>query len=153
MPMLADSQTIINTVHEFCRAFDQRDWPMLLRCLATEIATDYSSFRGTPPARMTAKEFVAQRQSALARLVTQHLSLNHLVEFSGEQATCRFDFVIHRWPVDTADTRFFRTFGYYDFVLQRATSAPHGWCIASITQHALHSEGSAELHGAHRPVA
>ncbi len=97
---------------------------------------------------MTNDEFVALRQAALAKLVTQHLSLNHLVTFSGEQAQCRFDFVIHRWPLDPADSRFFHTYGYYDFVLRRAPNTSHHWIIESITQHALHNEGSPELHGA-----
>jgi len=146
----SDRQDVVDTVHEFCRAFDMRDWAALRRCLAASLMTDYSSFRGTPPARMTNDEFVALRQTALARLVTQHLSLNHLVAFAGEQARCRFDFVIHRWPLDTADSRFFHTFGYYDFVLRRAPNAPHYWIIESITQHVLRNEGSPELHGAHR---
>ncbi|MEO5803658.1 MAG: nuclear transport factor 2 family protein [Verrucomicrobiota bacterium] len=150
MPNQSDHQNVVSTIHEFCRAFDVRDWTALRRCLAANLATDYSSFRGTPPTRMTADEFVALRQSSLAELVTQHLSFNHLVTFNGEQAQCRFDFVIHRWPQDKADVRFFHTFGYYEVVLHRAPAAGHGWVIESITQHALRNEGNPELHGAHR---
>lgn len=153
MPNQPDHQDVVDTVHEFCHAFDMRDWATLRRCLAANLATDYSSFRGTPPCRMTAEEFVALRQSNLAGLITQHLSLNHLVEFTGEQAGCRFDFIIHRWRQDAADSRFFHTFGYYDLVLYRAPNAPHNWAIESITQHALRSEGSPQLHGAHFPAA
>jgi hypothetical protein len=145
----ADQQNVVGTIHEFCRALDVRDWQALRRCLAANLATDYSSFRGTPPARMNADEFVALRQSSLAGLITHHLSLNHLVEFAGEHARCRVDFVIHRWPQDPADTRFFHTFGYYDFVLHRAANAPYGWILETITQHALRSEGTPALHGAH----
>src|ERR1700685_95961 len=125
MPNQSDHRDVIDTVHEFCRAFDLRDWASLRRCLAANVATDYSSFRGTPPSRMTAEEFVALRQSNLAGLVTQHLSLNHLVVFTSEEASCRFDFVIRRWPQDKTDARFFHTFGYYDLMLQRAPDAPH----------------------------
>jgi SnoaL-like domain len=150
MPSQSDQQDVVGTVHEFCRAFDTRDWAALRCCLAASLMTDYSSFRGTPPMRMTNDEFVALRQKALAGLVTQHLSLNHLVAIAGEQARCRFDFVIHRWPLDSADSRFFHTFGYYDFVLRRAPNAPHHWLIESIIQHVLRNEGSPELHGAHR---
>jgi hypothetical protein len=150
MPNQPDHQDVVDTVHEFCRAMDMRDWARLRRCLAANLATDYSSFRGTPPAGLTAEEFVMLRESGLAGLVTQHLSLNHLVVFTGEQAGCRCDFMIHRWPEDKADSRFFHTFGYYNFVLHRARNAPHNWAIESITQQALRSEGSAELHGAHR---
>jgi hypothetical protein len=150
MPDQSDYRDVVNTIHEFCRAFDMRDWTALRRCLAASLDIDYSSFRGTPPSRVTADEFVATRQSNLAGLVTQHLGFNHLVEFKGEQARCRFDFMIHRWPQDTADARFFHTFGYYETELQREAEAPHHWVIASIIQHALRSEGDPELHGAHR---
>jgi hypothetical protein len=145
-----DQQNIVSTIHEFCRAFDLRDWITLRGCLAPNLATDYSSFRGTPPMHLTADDFVALRRSSLAGLITQHLSLNHLVTVTSEQGWCRFDFVIHRWPHDITDARFFHTFGYYEVVLHRAPKAPHGWAIESITQHALRSEGNPELHGANR---
>jgi hypothetical protein len=142
-------QNVISTVHEFCRAIDQPDWLALRRCLASNLATDYSSFRGTPPSRMTADEFIALRQFALAGLITQHLSSNHLVTSAAtDQALCRFDFVIHRWPRETGDLRYLHTYGYYEFVLHHAPEAPYQWVVASITQHALRSEGSMELHKA-----
>jgi hypothetical protein len=47
-------QHVVSTIHEFCRAFDQRDWTALRRCLPANLVVDYSSFRGTPPTRMTA---------------------------------------------------------------------------------------------------
>jgi hypothetical protein len=140
-------RNVIATVHEFCRAIDQLDWPALRTCLASSLYTDYSSFRGTPSGRMTADEFIALRRSALAGLVTQHLSLNHLVtSAAANQARCRFDFVIHRWPREYADARYFHTYGYYELVLNHAPEAPSQWVINSITQHALRSEGSSELH-------
>ncbi len=150
MPGQFDHQDVVDTIHEFCRAFDMRDWTTLRRCLAASLDTDYSSFRGTPPSRMTADEFVATRRSSLAGLVTQHLSFNHLVSFAGEQARCRFDFMIHRWPQEAGDARFFHTFGYYETGLRREPEAPHHWAIESITQHALRSGGNPEIHGAHR---
>jgi hypothetical protein len=150
MPNQLDHQDVVNTIHEFCRAFDQRDWTALRRCLAPNVFVDYSSFRGTLPTRMTADEFVALRQNALEGLVTQHLSVNHLVAFTDRGARCRFDFVIHRWPQDAADSRFFHTFGYYEIILGLAERAAYRWVIESITQQALRSEGSPELHGAQR---
>jgi len=150
MPNQDNRQDIVSTIYEFCRALDQRDWVALRRCLAANLFVDYSSFRGTLPTRMTADEFVALRQTALEGLITQHLSVNHLVTFTDRDAYCRFDFVIHRWPRDAADSRFFHTFGYYDMVLRLAEDAPYRWGIESIIQQALHSEDSPELHGALR---
>ena len=141
-----DHRDIVSTIHEFCRAFDQQHWTALRRCLAANLFVDYSSFRGTLPTRITADEFVALRQTAFEGLVTQHRSANHLVTFTDQGARCRFDFVIHRWRRDAADARFFHTFRYNEVVLRVAEGGPYRWVIESITQQALRSEGSPELH-------
>ncbi len=146
----SDHLNIISSIHEFSRSFDEGDWTTLRRCLAATLATDCSSFRGTPPAQITADDFLALKQAGLAELTTQHLSFNHLVRFSDGQAQCRWEFAIHRWPRNPADRRFFHTFGSYTMLFLRADDAPHGWVISSITQHAYRNEGDAELHGATR---
>lgn len=143
-------QSALNTIYEFCRALDHHDWEALRRCLAATVDTDYSSFRGTSPARMNADEFVALRRTGLAGLSTQHLTLNHLLTVGRAEISCHFEFIIHRWPEDPGDTRFFHTFGTYEVTLRRALPAPHGWAIRSITQRVWRSEGDPELHGAHR---
>lgn len=58
--------------------------------------------------------------------------------------------MIHRWPRDAADARFFHTFRYNEVVLRVAESGPYRWVIESITQQALRSEGSPELHRSRR---
>jgi hypothetical protein len=141
-------QAVVDTISRLCRAFDERDWVALRSCLADTLATDYSRFRGTPPARLTAEEFLRLRQSGLAGLCTQHLCFNHLVTIDGERAHCRCDFIIHRWPERNDDTRFFHTYGFYHYHL--VGTARGNWFIESITQFATRSEGSPELHGAHR---
>ena len=141
-------QAVVDTISRLCRAFDERDWTAMRSCLADTLDTDYSRFRGTPPARLTAEEFVRLRQSGLAGLRTQHLCFNHLVTLEGMRANCRCDFIIHRWPEQTDDTRFFHTCGYYHYDFVSTTGDL--WLINSITQFAVRSEGSPELHGAHR---
>ena len=145
-----DRQAVIDTLLRLAQALDEQDWPAVRACLADELETDYSSFRGTPPARPSAAAFIALRQAGLAGLRTQHLSLNHLVTVTGDRATCRTDFVIHRWPLHAEDRRFLHSYGYYRYTLVR--SAP-GWRICGITQVALRSEGDRTLHGAHRPTS
>jgi len=141
-------QAVVDTVSRLCRAFDERDWVAMRLCLADMLATDYSRFRGTPPEQLTAEEFVRLRQSGLVGLRTQHLCFNHLVTLEGGRAHCRCDFIIHRWPERTDDARFFHTYGYYHYNF--VNPAGEVWLIESITQFAIHSEGSPELHGAHR---
>jgi len=144
-------QGVVDTVSRLCRAFDERDWIAMRSCLTDTLDTDYSRFRGTPPARLTAEEFVRLRQSGLAGLRTQHLCFNHLIAVEGRRAHCRCDFIIHRWPVQTDDNRFFHTYGYYHYGLINAVE--EFWVIDSITQFAIHSDGSPELHGAHRSMS
>jgi hypothetical protein len=143
-----DRLGVIDTIVRFGRALDDQDWPALRRSLAAELHVDYSSFRGTPPARTAADEFVAQRRSGLAGLVTQHLGAGHLVEVRGDTATCRCDFAIRRWPTDPSDSRFLHSYGTYRFGLRRNAD---GWEIESIQQVVVRSEGDRTLHGAFRP--
>ncbi len=140
--------SVVATIHEFCRSFDRRDWSSLRSCLAATLWTNYSGIRGTPPARISAEEFVESRQAGLPGLVTQHLGANHLVTFVGDHAQCRFDFVIRRWAENPKDPRILHTSGYYEMVLQLVTPGSRRWVVNSITQHALSNEGSRELHGA-----
>ena len=143
-----DRLGIVDTIVRFGRALDDQDWPALRRCLAAELDVDYSSFRGTPPARTAADEFVAQRRSGLAGLVTQHLGAGHLVEVRGDTATCRCDFAIRRWPADPSDGRFLHSYGTYRYGLRRTAD---GWEIESILQVVARSEGDRTLHGAFKP--
>jgi len=139
------TRAVVDTIVRFGRALDDRDWAALRGCLAAELDTDYSSFRGTPPARLTADEFVALRRDGLAELVTQHLSTGHLVDITNDVAICRCDFVIRRWPADVADQRFLHSYGCYTFVLRRI---PRGWEITGITQAVRRNEGDPGIHGA-----
>jgi hypothetical protein len=141
-------QAVVDTVSRLCRALDERDWAAMRLCLADTLATDYSSFRGTPPGQLTAEKFVRLRRTGLAGLRTQHLCFNHLVALEGERARCRCDFIIHRWPEQANDARFFHTYGYYHYNFVGTTGEL--WLIESITQIAVRSEGSPELHGAQR---
>ena len=149
-PILLIRLTVVDTISRLCCAFDERDWITMRSCLADTLATDYSRFRGTPPARLTAEEFVRLRQSGLAGLRTQHLCFNHLLSSEGERAHCRCDFIIHRWPEQADDTRFLHTYGYYRYGFLKATR--ERWLIDSIEQYPIHTDGSLELHGAHRSV-
>jgi hypothetical protein len=143
-----DRQAAIETVLRLGRALDEQDWLGARRCLAAELDTDYSSFRGTPPERLAAEEFVRLRQMGLHGLVTEHRSSDHEVEVAGDDAVCRCAFVIRRWPAALADRRFLHSYGSYVYRLRRVEGT---WRIAGITQMVERSEGDPQLHGAFRP--
>lgn len=140
-------RAVVAVIRRLARALDAQDWAAARACLAAEVDTDYASFRGTPPARLTADEFVELRRVGLAGLVTRHLTTGHVVELAGDRAVCRCEFVIRRRPADRADRRFLHSYGSYRYVLRHATG---GWQIAGITQLVERSEGHRELHGALR---
>ena len=142
-----DEHAVVETIVRLGRALDARDWPAAMRCLAAEMGADYSSFRGTPPARLTAERFLELRKTGLAGLVTQHLTVGHLIELAGDEAVCRCDFVIHRWPADAADHRHLHSYGTYVYRLRRAAD---GWRISGVTQVIRRSDGDPHLHGALR---
>lgn len=137
----------MTTIRRLARALDAQDWPAVRGCLGVDLDTDYSSFRGTPPARLTADEFVELRRVGLSGLVTRHRTEHHVVEITGDRAVCRCDFVIQRWSADATDPRFLHSYGSYRYVLRRA---PAGWQIVGITQTVRLSEGDPQLHGALR---
>lgn len=129
---------------QFQRAFDQQDWKALRECLDDEIYVDYSSFRGTEPAHISADEYVALRKAALGNLVMQHnhSNLTCWLDTDGRvSATCNYQ--IYRFEAD--GDRHFHSWGAYDFELVRRSDV---WKLCSITQHHLKSEGDPSVHGA-----
>lgn len=122
-----------------------------VRSAVIDTISYYSRFRGTPPKRLAAEEFIHSRRSGLTGLRTQHLCSNHLATVEGDRVRCRCDFVIHRRPTQKGDMRFLHTDGYYHYGFVRAANGR--WSIDSIEQIAIRSEGSPEPHGAHRTAA
>jgi len=143
---LADRLAVQDLVVRFANAFDRHDWAALRACLAESVHTDYSAFRGEPPAWVAADDYVAGRAAALAHLRTQHLSTNHQVTVDGDRAECLSAFVIHRVAPDApagADT--FDTAGHYTHGCVRT---PDGWRIDGIRQTVLWTRGTPTIHGA-----
>ena len=142
---------VTDLVLRFAHAFDMHDWELLRSTLADEVEVDYQSFRGDPPGHLSADEFVERRRRALSHLRMQHLSTNHLVEVTGEVATCRSCFVIHRLDPRLPDgENTLDTTGHY---VHRCRRTPEGWKITAIAQVVLWTRGNPEVHGALRTGA
>jgi SnoaL-like domain len=130
----------------FFQAFDEKNWPMMRGCLCDEVDTDYSSFRGVPPATISADHYVEQRRSALHTLDMQHNFLNLRVEFAEatDTATARCNYIVYRFH--TAYDGYYHSQGHYLFGF---TVRDGAWKISRIVQHLLRSQGDPEIHGAH----
>jgi hypothetical protein len=148
---LLDRTRIIDVIVGAANAMDAQDWRRLRACLADEIDTDYRDFRGEPPARVRADDYVAARRRGLAGLRTVHISTNHAVEIEGDRARCVSAYRIYRVdPAAPADQDRLDTAGHYEHGLVRA---PGGWRISRIVQTVVVRAGHAAVHGAFRRAA
>ncbi len=146
MQRLIDRAAVIDTIVAFANAFDRQDWPRLRSLLTDELDTDYSEFRGEPPARVSANDYVRARETGLAGVRTLHLSTNHEVTISGDEATCYSAYQIFRVSQkDVADR--LDTAGNYEHRLQRHAD---GWRICAVRQTVVVLSGKPAVHGALR---
>lgn len=129
---------VARAVGRFANCFDRKDWAGLESLLAEELTVDYSDLRGDVGVVPRAS-YVAKRQQALAALETHHLLGNLEIERASGEATCRASGVIFR----RSGEKRFDSHVLYEFglVLRRGD-----WCIASIRQRVLWSEGDASIH-------
>lgn len=145
---LADRAAVVDTVIAFANAFDAQDWQTLRRCLADEVHTDYSQFRGEAPAVVSADAYVAARQQGLAGLRTLHISTNHQVQIDGDRAECGSAYRIYRVdPQGRAGENRLDTAGRYEHALVRTAA---GWRICAIRQTVVLQTGNPAIHGALR---
>jgi hypothetical protein len=127
-------------VARFANCFDLKDWAGLGECLASDLYTDYSDLRGTPPETMSKQKFVELRRSALHELQTHHLSGNVEVSLQGESAKLKVSMVIYRRN-DAGET--LNTHCLYFFGAVRGES---GWVLDSITQKVFINDGQTAIH-------
>ncbi len=127
-------------VARYANCFDLKDWDGLGQCLSSNLYTDYSDLRGTPPETMPKDKFVALRRSALDDLQTHHLSGNVEVCLTEESAKLKVSMLIYRrnGAGETLNTHCLYLFG--------AEHGDSGWVINSITQKVLVSYGQTTVH-------
>ena len=143
------SNTVILEVQEvlfrFMRAFDNKDWDDLSKCLFEDIYCDYSGFRDESPCHISQKEYIVKRKQAHSHLKMQHNLSNVSVRLQDGLAEVRCNYAIYRFHPEFKGSRehYFHSYGQYLFVLKQDTG---NWKIASITQKPLINDGNPELH-------
>lgn len=127
-------------VARYANCFDLKDWDGLGHCLASNLFTDYSDLRGTPPETMSRERFVELRRTALHDLQTHHLSGNVEACLTEKSAKLKVSMVIYRRNEagETLDTHCLYFFG--------AEYGEAGWVINSIVQKVFLSDGWAGIH-------
>jgi hypothetical protein len=145
---LIDRQEIVDTVVRWAHALDTKDWAAARTCFTDQVETDYSDPSGAGPTRLSAEAFVALRRRAHDKLLTQHLSTNHLVTLDGDHATCVSATLIHRLDPARESDNTFDTLAHYTHTFVRTAA---GWRIARIKQSVIWNRGNAAIHTGDHP--
>lgn len=144
--LLADRHEVEQVIFRFANAFDLQNWDSLRSCFTDLIDVDYTSFRGEKRT-LEADEYVAQRQTSLHGVKTQHLSFNHEIKIEHDQAFCRSASLIFRFAPAMESDNSFNTHCFYEYNLVKT---PEGWKITKIKQEVLWHEGNPKVHGFRR---
>ncbi|MGV0745158.1 nuclear transport factor 2 family protein [Mycolicibacterium sp. XJ870] len=128
---LFDHAEIADVQLRYATGVDSRDWKLFRSCFADEIEGDYSSVFGTPPARLSADEFVAMIAPVMSALTaTQHMITNLAVTFKDSDHATVVAYVraIHYNAAADGGTEQ-TVYGYYTNAFVRTVE---GWRISKV---------------------
>lgn len=136
---LIDRADIIDVVTRYATSIDLKRWDDFGDCLADKIEISMPVTDGWVP--MTRDDAVALAGRIYAQLeATQHISANHQVSVSGDEATCVATLnATHHLGSDVTDP-LQREVGYYEYGLVRSG----GWKIARMHMTITWVEGNTE---------
>lgn len=136
---MEDKIKIQELIAHFANSFDLKDWDGLQSCFTDMILSDYSDLRGTPPEKISVKEYVKVRRESLEPLKIHHLVSNYEINLiDSVTAICRASMVV--WRKTEKDD--FTTHCLYTFKLVEEKSR---WKISEITQKVLWNEGTSSI--------
>lgn len=126
-------------------AVDTLDWDTVRRCVAAEIATDYTSLWGGEPEKLTVDQLVGWWQPfATGFDATQHLTGPIAVTQADDSSTTALTTVRAYHHIAAADgpTGTWMVAGHYRITLDRATDS---WKINAITLSLAYEDGDRAL--------
>jgi SnoaL-like domain len=94
-----DRHAVVDVVIAYATGVDRRDWERYRACFTDPCEIDFSSWSGRPAAWMAADDWVRRVRSTNGNFdATQHLSSNHVVTFTGDDAaTCVSEMQAQHW--------------------------------------------------------
>jgi hypothetical protein len=139
---LEDRMLIVERVVKYALGVDRRDWDMFADCFTDPVFVDFSA-SGVPAAELERDDLVDLVRVPLSGLTaTQHLSLNHVVEFDErepDRAICFSYMYAQHYLEDSEGGDLFVFRGNYTNHMLRT---PDGWRIEHLVQHAAWSDGN-----------
>jgi hypothetical protein len=138
---LEDRTQISETVIRYALGVDRRDWDMLSACFTDPVHVEFGLSGLTADLRRA--DLVELIRSALSGFAaTQHLSPNHLIEFSAidpDRAICQSAMYAQHYLENSQAGDFYLARGSYASHLVRT---PAGWQIESLIQRASWADGN-----------
>lgn len=128
---LVDRAEINDVQLRYAIGVDSRDWELFRTCFTDEIEGDYSSVFGTPPARLSADEFVALIAPVMNALTaTQHMITNVAITFEDSDHATVVAYVraIHHNAAAEGGTEQ-TVYGFYTNAFVRTVD---GWRISKV---------------------
>lgn len=112
---LQDEADITRVLHDYCRAIDRMDMPLLAECYWPDAHDDHGGFSGTAP------EFIAWVRTLLLRqTMTQHVLSNIVIDIAEDRAVSEsYVVAYHRGPADDARWNFVAGCRYSDVFERR----------------------------------
>jgi hypothetical protein len=139
---LEDRAAISERVISYAVAIDRADWALYAQCFTDPVHIDFSA-AGLPAQDFPREQFVGFARSGLAGFTArQHLSPNHLTEFSAtdpDRATCTSYMYAQHYLEGAEGGEFFLMRGWYTNQMLRTAG---GWQIERLTQHLSWPEGN-----------
>ncbi len=136
---LVDRNDIIDVAIRYAWALDTRDWDLFGRCVTDEVL--FSS-------PLSADGWIKFKRSDMVKIcngmfpqftATQHISANHKVTISGDEATCISALHATHYVADKEGGNTQRQVGHYDYHMVRTAE---GWKIDRMTQVITWEEGN-----------
>lgn len=134
-----DRTTVIQTVYDYAKGIDTRDWELFRSIFMDEVAMDFQSWDSIAPYIISADKLIENVRVYFAGLdATQHIMTNPQVQVNGDRARCVVYMQAEHFLDDQSPSRRFVIGGYYTNEL---VQTPAGWRLCSVQLTVLWASG------------
>lgn len=138
---LRDRSEIIDVAIRYAHGIDSRQWEEFGSCFTDQVAINVMA-TGGGWVTLSREEIMAICGRIFAHYdATQHISANHQVTISGDEATCISSLNATHYTANYPGGSIQRQIGYYEYHLVRA----NGWQIDRYVQTVKWEEGNQEM--------
>jgi hypothetical protein len=140
---IMDTQNIIEAVHRFFIAVDDRDWKVVETSFSDTVLLDYTSLVGGEPASLKPDQIIDSWKKVLPGFDKTHHQLgNYLTEVNSKQAKVFCYGTATHYLVNETGNNVWTVVGSYDFELNELKNT---WQITKMKFNFKYSDGNNDL--------